>query len=462
MSAPDATNDHQDDDCQAAADEEHGDLLGWWEVTRKAETCGYLDAYSSKGYARKSSSRTVSFDWVFQPSAESVATCSPKFNWLDMDWNVRFQKSPFDSGIPHPPAWSLFLDLNPPYTKVHRVKGTIFLKHDTGNIQLWKFEEDFEPAFEHQEVCTWSRLRLDLHDYVQEMQGKDIILKVKLTAWGLGRDLSLQPMTISHEILPFTLKVGTKTCQRRFGWDIRCHLHSLSEDQVSFWKGLQADPKGCRKLRFGPRDLVNEIRNDHIASITTWKACSELKRFVVHAIHVATCGVAAIPYNLIFFDFDMMDGSNNDDDPRKEPWSLEYCSPDKHAIIHRLLDWIVEKPLKAAFLRINGHCNEKIFSTILEKESEMAELKAAKDTVQCVVCGKSGTREKLSTCSVCCCPMYCSRSCQRSHWKQGHKKECANLKREKKMEDKAMRVTERKLEERRAYDLVDDLMDLKF
>ena len=85
----------------------------WWQVTREASLAGSLENFVTKGKARRNSSRSVSFDWVFLPSLETAATVSPMFEWLqdDMQWNVRFQKSPFESGILHKPAWSLFLDL---------------------------------------------------------------------------------------------------------------------------------------------------------------------------------------------------------------------------------------------------------------------------------------------------------------------------------------------------------------
>jgi hypothetical protein len=163
----------------------------WWEVTRNATVSGRLDGFAAKGRERRNSCRTVSFEWGFKPSELSSATRSPWFDWLGMAWSVRFQRSPFDPRICHPPAWSLFLDLKPPYTRIHRIAGAMHLRDGTTLIELWKFEEKFEPAWEGQELCTWCLQRRSLEPYVESMKGKDITLQIKLSTIGLGHALTL-------------------------------------------------------------------------------------------------------------------------------------------------------------------------------------------------------------------------------------------------------------------------------
>jgi hypothetical protein len=183
----------------------------WWEVTRNATISGRLDGFVMKGRERRNSRRTVSFEWGFKPSESSSATRSPWFDWLGMAWSVRFQRSPFDPAISHPPAWSLFLDLKPPYTSFHRIAGAVHLRDGTTLTELWKFEEKFEPAWEGQELCTWCLRRRSLEPFVESMKGKDITLQIKLSTIGLGQTLSLAPLANSVEKLPYPLKIGTAT-----------------------------------------------------------------------------------------------------------------------------------------------------------------------------------------------------------------------------------------------------------
>jgi hypothetical protein len=167
--SPDATDPGGD---QAGSDEEkEKKFFRWWNVIEEAETRGSLVGYSMKGKARRNSSRTVSFDWVFQPSTETPATQSPQFHWLDLNWAFRFQKSPFDTGIPHPPAWSIFLDLFPPYDKIFQVSGNISLVDGASTLGLWKFEETFQPASRDQDICTWCSHRRNLDSYVHPWFG---------------------------------------------------------------------------------------------------------------------------------------------------------------------------------------------------------------------------------------------------------------------------------------------------
>lgn len=51
--------------------------------------------------------------------------------------------------------------------------------------------------------------------------------------------------------------------------------------------------------------------------------------------------------------------------------------------------------------------------------------KDAAETGLCAACGAPGAKSKCAGCFV---MRYCGRACQRSHWKAGHKGECATVK----------------------------------
>jgi len=456
----------------------------WWQVTREACVAGTLEKFVTKGKARRNASRSVALDWVFQPSLEIAATVSPTFGWLqdDMQWNVRFQRSPFESDILHELSWSIFLDLQPPFhnTSVYRVSGFVHLgvtapnnndKDETKWEELWKFEHDLEPASMYQEeVCTWCQRRLDLNDLVQThlKEKRSLTLRVRLASWGLGREPTVSPdMKVQLERLPFTFTVGATTLARRCGWDLRKHLQSFSQQQVDFWKSLwnadEPTKKMARKLSFGPRDLVAVIGHDHTHGITSWHMCNELRLFAMEAIHLAKYGVTMIPYHLMFYDFDLMDGTTAEEDTGNEPWQIELFAPEKHAIIHKILDWIAEKPLLAAFYkeandphnpdtkRQSSFSSTPIFSSVQEQERNQT----TKDDpfVLCSCCNKEGQADDMPLCARCRSVYYCSRACQRRHWKQGHKKECERLEHERKTRKKAQKDLERRQEEAKAGDL---------
>lgn len=133
----------QDDDIgvdrQEEKDTSSKEKLHLWEVVRNAEVRGRIDDLKKKGQPRQNSSRSVTFNWIFTTSKDSVATRSPWIDWLDMKWSVRFQLSPFDPGILHAAAWSIFVDLKPPYERTYRITGTIRLQdgstsHDFGSL----------------------------------------------------------------------------------------------------------------------------------------------------------------------------------------------------------------------------------------------------------------------------------------------------------------------------------------
>ena len=45
-------------------------------------------------------------------------------------------------------------------------------------------------------------------------------------------------------------------------------------------------------------------------------------------------------------------------------------------------------------------------------------------TYACAMCGKKGKSKAMKRCAQCKCAVYCSRSCQRTHWKTSHKRDC--------------------------------------
>jgi MYND finger len=195
-----------------------------------------------------------------------------------------------------------------------------------------------------------------------------------------------------------------------------------------------------------------------ILGLATWKACSEFKKFFIDAIHRADHGVAFIPYHLVFFDYDLMEGSDNEDDPKNEPWRIELACGAKHNIIVSVLNWIVEKPFTAAYEKACGKEDVLSFSSIQSKERKAKEAAADKELVCCAGCSAQKPRKEFNTCSQCNTPPYCNASCQRAHWKL-HKRECKRMKEERKSRRKQYKAVVEKAEEKKAEDLVDELMD---
>jgi hypothetical protein len=126
-------------------------------------------------------------------------------------------------------------------------------------------------------------------------------MQAKFCTIGKGRPTRLTGMLNNIETLPFTLKAGTVTFARRFGWDIRSHLIALSSLQLEFWKSLSSCKKGLKRIKYSPRDLASAVKQYEIFDICKWKGCLELKKFVVRAIHDVSVGYVPIPYHLVFF-----------------------------------------------------------------------------------------------------------------------------------------------------------------
>lgn len=87
------------------------EFCSWWEVPRVAEEKGQVENVKIKGRTRQNAVQSLMFPWKYRISESFVATKSPAVEWLGMSWRVRFQLSPFDPGIPHSRAWSLYFGL---------------------------------------------------------------------------------------------------------------------------------------------------------------------------------------------------------------------------------------------------------------------------------------------------------------------------------------------------------------
>jgi hypothetical protein len=307
------------------------------------------------------------------------------------------------------------------------------------------------------------------------------------------------------------VKVGTTTFTRRFGWDLRKFDDIFPEDFFAFWQGLSGGrPKIMKKIKFSPGDLVIAVKQWIIDGVCTWEYCSDLKAFVLSAIHDRVGGFSVIPYHLIFYHFDLLDPSDvEESDGDSEKPMLEIATDDKLAITIALLDWIVLNPLKAAFdrhtakqpqatsfafktgdrVRIAGaslhHGKEgdvvasgkkvrvKVDSQELRMKSADLVLLSQKSKTEplafesmlereereraaaesCDFCrGRRPGANKMSRCGGCLSRTYCSKTCQVKHWGQGHKHECAGLLAERRTAKARMELEE----ERLASDLFGD------
>lgn len=431
----------------------------WWELSRTAVESGSLDNFRTKGRARRGTVRSVSFRWAFIPTTEAAATRSSWFDWLGMSWSVRLQRSPhYSEHVWLPPdGWSLFVDVRPPYVNVHRVRGEISLSLRGEPESLWKFEEDFQPAWHNQEVCTHCSRCVDIDtNFVQNMcnQKQDIVLHVKLNTLGLGRETSSFQFQGPHASLLSDVVVGTIPFKFAYAWDINAHLQSLSDEDVAFWKSLAVKKKGADKVKFGPRDLVFAAGTHlHIHSLYTWKACQEIKNFVTRAAHEAIDGMVFIPYEILFLDYDLMDG--NDEMVKQfagNPGVLGCLGKHLQDTIVPIFDWIVKNPLIAAAKKYRNKSVQSCtnsFQQIKTAERRLIE-------VQCGGCQKSGVKANMNSCGGCKNQFYCSKNCQSTHWKE-HKRFCSSLKQERTIR----RTEEKPAEEEKAKKLQAELYGAK-
>jgi hypothetical protein len=157
--------------------------------------------------------------------------------------------------------------------------------------------------------------------------------------------------------------------------------------------------------------------------ISTWKGCREFKKFVIEAVHSEVCGFAVVPYRLVFLNFNCLidHGSDQEDDNTKESLFVQ--------VAMMILDWIVEKPLRAAFDKHAGE-NPKSTSVLQKLESRARKEQELTKESKCAECQQTGHRGEGIGPFVATAVWYAitgSRSCQkRGHW-QVHKKECADL-----------------------------------
>ena len=169
-----------------------------------------------------------------------------------------------------------------------------------------------------------------------------------------------------------------------------------------------------------------------------------------------------LSYHIVFLDFDLMDGSHDEDDPKEEFSMLGYFELSKYPIAVALLNWIVEKPLLAAYAKQNSEENDanltssregNAFTSIqkIDRRKRIEEQRNA--NVLCSNCGKEGVQFRMPVCSQCNTVPYCSRECQRLHWKAIHKHECEELARLRKAKLTLEKKREKKEEEEKARDI---------
>jgi hypothetical protein len=138
--------------------------LSWWQISRNASVLGEIQCFKSRGRLDAAASKVVTrsfevsvrFAWIFTPVSTINSCRSPWFDWLDMQWSIRFQLSPFVPFIGHRRSWFVFVDLRPPYRKMVRINGKIALKDKEHEITIWDFNgRSFHPAWLKQEICTY-------------------------------------------------------------------------------------------------------------------------------------------------------------------------------------------------------------------------------------------------------------------------------------------------------------------
>jgi hypothetical protein len=346
---------------------------------------------------------------------------------------MRFQKSPFSDGIRHQPAWSIFLDLHPPFMQSCRLSGKVTLVVNTQELVLWKFNKTFDIAWPHQDACTRCRRRLNLEEIVKStiLDGGGITLRVRMVA-GPSANPRLAPMQHDVERLPFSVTVGTTSLTRRFGWNLRPYYTALTLEFINFWKGLRdRDGGGLNRLKYSPLDLVKAVTQGEIASTCLHKGCAELNKFVISAVHESET-YAVIPYHLVYMDFDLLDPSGDEAGSDEEPWYIEVASDSKVRIIRSMLDWIVRKPLYAAYSRHKARrCatgtdsgQPPIISPDTVATAAVAAATAAPRMSQCNGCCKVVANPRK--CSACKTVSYCSEECQRQHWRH-HRAACREI-----------------------------------
>lgn len=169
---------------------------------------------------------------------------------------------------------------------------------------------------------------------------------------------------------------------------------------LDFWRSLRNKKSGHNKIKFGPRDLVATLKQVQITSIWTWKGCLELKIFVVNAIHVQWTALQLC--RTIWFFLTLISWMEV---ARKAAviaklgtLNIVLVKNIRHFVA--LLDWIVEKPLKAAISKSTGS-EEASFVSMQRIDRHNKIKQRRKTSVTFHNCARVGPYASMPGCSRC-------------------------------------------------------------
>jgi hypothetical protein len=111
---------------------------------------------------------------------------------------------------------------------------------------------------------------------------------------------------------------------------------------------------------------------------------------------------------------------------------LEYLKrPNKYTFVNKYGAKKGKEPLhtrkEGLFYKFTDYIHPNYQKYSEEKEREMNE-----KVIACGGCNITQGEVKFQVCAACKKVYYCSKSCQRNHWKGGHKSQCAKLREDKK------------------------------
>jgi len=203
-------------------------------------------------------------------------------------------------------------------------------------------------------------------------------------------------------MLEHPIRLGSHLITQLYNWSITPYL--TDQEFVQFWKSLST--KENRKRFIITAVQINRVLKFMGREVNT-KFADYVQLFVMKAVHIHEKGWVTIPYELAYYEFDIDDGSAD------EEFMNEFSCQDKYNSITQILDWAVQNVLKDAF----------------------HDYKYPKKAI-CTRCASEGA--KMQLCGNCRVAKYCSRECQKLDWKD-HKPRCKELR----------EAYEKKLQERR-------------
>eukprot|EP00026_Physarum_polycephalum_P006835 Phypoly_transcript_06888.p1 GENE.Phypoly_transcript_06888~~Phypoly_transcript_06888.p1 ORF type:complete len:368 (+),score=48.43 Phypoly_transcript_06888:607-1710(+) len=289
----------------------------------------------------------------------------------------------------------------------------------TPNLVSGKLENvKLRPAFDRQKYCGygWKDVLVFEKSWISVPVQVQLTLKVKRSP-----SYHSYANCVPLQQLSYPARVGRMQITVRYNWNLSPFLFVLDKEVVDFWRSLAGRTKKKK------RAFSFQIDPVEIAKIAGASRCTidcnfadKMRDFFVKAIHIHENGWVTVPYELVFHEFDIDDGSGDDD-------LFNFVAASRYETVFSLLDSCAMLLLPKAYQQ----------SKNIKKD-------------MCSKCKLEG--EAFKNCSKCMGVKYCGANCQKADWKD-HKIKCNELRTiyEKRQEERRKRQSESLEEKTRRF-----------